>query len=62
MMIVGCMVTFFMSHQQLMVEIQPKGTRTAVLVAGKANKNKIGFQHKVNRLSEKLSMNDGRLS
>ena len=62
MMIVGCMVTFFMSHQQLVVEIQPKGTQTAVLVAGKANKNKIGFQHKVNRLSEKLSMNDGRLS
>ena len=58
MMILGCVVTFFMSHQQLVVELQPKGDHVAVLIAGKANKNKIGFQHRLGRLSDRLSKLD----
>lgn len=55
MMIIGCMVTFFMSHQQLVVEVQPKGDASAVLVSGSTNKNKVGFQNHLQRLADKLA-------
>jgi cytochrome c biogenesis protein len=58
MMILGCMVTFFMSHQQMVVEMRGKGNKTAVMVSGKANKNKIGFQHKLERLADRLASLD----
>ncbi len=59
MMILGCMVTFFMSHQQVVVEMQIKGNKTSVMVSGKANKNKIGFQYKLERLADSLASLDG---
>jgi cytochrome c biogenesis protein len=55
MMILGCMVTFFMSHQQVVVEIQPKGNNIRVMVSGKTNKNKVGFTYKMERLADKLA-------
>jgi len=58
LMILGCVITFFMSHQQVVVEIQPKGKKIAVMVSGKANKNKVGFGYKLERLAEKLSAMD----
>lgn len=58
-MILGCMVTFFMSHQQVVVEIQPKGNKIRVMVSGKTNKNKVGFTYKVERLADKLASLDG---
>jgi len=58
MMILGCVVTFFMSHQQVVVEIQPKGKKVALMLSGKANKNKVGFQYKLERLAEKLAAID----
>jgi cytochrome c biogenesis protein len=58
LIILGCIVTFFMSHQQVVVEIQPKGKKTAVTVSGKANKNKVGFGYKLERLSKDLSAMD----
>jgi len=58
MMILGCVVTFFMSHQQVVVEIQPDGKKVALMLSGKANKNKVGFQYKMERLAEKLAAID----
>lgn len=58
MMILGCIVTFFMSHQQVVVEVSPRGGKLSVMVAGKTNKNKVGFQNKLNRLAEKLETLD----
>lgn len=55
LMILGCMVTFFMSHQQVVVELQPRGNRLAITVSGKTNKNKVGFDHKMERLAGKLA-------
>jgi len=55
LMIVGCMVTFFMAHQQVVVEIQPKGKGVTVMVSGKANKNKVGMQYDINKLVRKLA-------
>lgn len=54
LMIAGCAVTFFMSHQRLVVEVQPGADGIRVMVSGTANKNKIGFQQKVRQIAEQL--------
>ena len=55
LMIIGCFFTFFMSHQQLCVEVAAKGNTSRVMVAGTANKNKLAIQQKVKKISEKLA-------
>jgi cytochrome c biogenesis protein len=55
LMITGCMVTFFMAHQQVVVEIQPQGKGVTVMVSGKANRNKVGMQSDLDRLARKLA-------
>ena len=55
LMIIGCYITFFMSHQQICLEIVATGEKTQVIVAGTANKNKMGMQTKVDRIAEKLA-------
>lgn len=55
MMIAGCFITFFMSHQQFMVEIDKQGKKTRVVVAATANKNKLGLPQKVDALGRRLS-------
>lgn len=59
LMIVGCMVTFFMAHKQVVVEIQPAGKGVTVMVSGRANRNKVGMQHDLQRLARKLAGGDG---
>ncbi len=54
LMILGCIITFFMSHQQLVVEAVPGKSGTAVMISGKTNKNKIGFQMKMQRFADQL--------
>jgi len=53
-MILGCYVTFFMSHQQVCVEVVRTANHSKVIVSGKANKNKMGMQNRVKAISEKL--------
>ena len=53
-MILGCFITFFASHQRLCVEIVRKGGKSLVMVAGSANKNKLGMQRKIEAVSKKL--------
>jgi cytochrome c biogenesis protein len=55
LMIIGCYVTFFMSHQQICIELVRTGKKTEVIVAGTANKNKFGMQARVTRLAGKLA-------
>jgi len=52
--ILGCYITFFMSHQRLCIEVAQSGKKSKVLVAGTANKNKVGMQNRVKKISEKL--------
>jgi len=54
-MIIGCYITFFMSHQQFCVEVLEKSNYSRVIVYGKANKNKLGVQNKIKRIAEKLA-------
>ena len=55
LMIIGCYITFFMSHQQICIELVRNGKKTEVIVAGTANKNKIGMQTKVTGFADKLA-------
>lgn len=54
-MIAGCYITFFMPHQRLCIDVVKKGDQCEVMVAGSANKNKLGMQNKVKKISKKLS-------
>lgn len=58
MLIGGCLVTFFMSHQRLCIEIMPGGSGSRVVLAGTANKNKLGMQNRVKKLSVLLKRID----
>ena len=57
LMILGCFITFFMSHQQLYVEViaTGKGHKSRVTVAGTANRNKLGMDAKVSRMAAYLA-------
>ncbi len=54
LMILGCYVTFFRSHQQVCIEAVRKGSGTTVTVYGTANKNKAAMQRRIQRLAESL--------
>jgi cytochrome c biogenesis protein len=54
LLIGGCIVTFFMSHQQVVIEVMARKKGSAVMIAGTSNKNKLGFQQKLERMAESL--------
>ena len=51
LLIIGCFVTFFTSHQHLFVEVVQKKGKFRVTVSGSANKNKLGMQQEVRRIA-----------
>ena len=55
LMIVGCFITFFMSHQQLCIEVtrQAKGSR--VTVAGVSNRNRLRIQTKARAIAQSMA-------
>jgi cytochrome c biogenesis protein len=55
LMIIGIYITFFMSHQQICVEVARQGKESRIMVAGTSNKNKLGMQKKVAKLSKLLA-------
>jgi cytochrome c biogenesis protein len=61
LMIIGCYVAFFMSHQRLCVEVVKKGGKSRVMIAGIANKNKMGMQARILSISKLLSEKAGIL-
>ena len=54
LMLVGCFVTFFMSHQRICVQVTGGGGKSRIMVAGTANKNKMSMQRKVQQIAETL--------
>jgi len=54
LIIIGCFVTFFMSHQRLCIEVTGENNHSLVMVSGTSNKNKMGMKRKIEILSEKL--------
>jgi cytochrome c biogenesis protein len=55
LMIIGCYITFFMSHQQIFVELAASGKQTQVIVAGTANKNKTAMATRIAAIADKLA-------
>ena len=53
-MIAGIIITFFMSHQRLCVDVSRKGNKSRIMVAGTANKNKLGMKAKAETLARLL--------
>jgi cytochrome c biogenesis protein len=61
LMIIGCIVTFFMSHQRLCIEVTRGGKQSRVTVSGNANKNRFGMRKKVGAITGHLLEVDGGL-
>jgi cytochrome c biogenesis protein len=53
--IIGCFITFFMSHQRVCIDIIKGKTKSKIIVTGTANKNKMGMQQRVKKLSDQLA-------
>lgn len=53
-MILGCLITFFISHQQICLELHEKEGETRVIVSGIADKNKMGMKSRIRLLSRRL--------
>jgi cytochrome c biogenesis protein len=54
MMIIGCIITFFMSHQGICIEIEGHKKKTSVTVTGTSNKNRFAMENKIKKIAEKL--------
>jgi len=54
-MIIGCYITFFMSHQRYCIEVVKRSNKSQVIVTGQANKNKLGMPSKIAKISERLA-------
>ena len=55
LIIIGCFVTFFMSHRQICVDIVADGENSRIMVAGTANKNKLGNERKLTIIAQTLA-------
>jgi cytochrome c biogenesis protein len=54
LIIIGCYITFFISHRQICVEVNSAGGRSRVTLAGTANKNQHGMQRFLERMALRL--------
>ena len=54
MMLVGFVITFFMSHQMIAVEIVDRGKSRRIAVSGVSNRNRLGMDRKIERLAAQL--------
>jgi cytochrome c biogenesis protein len=54
-MIIGCFISFFMSHSRICIEVAAKSGKSRVTVTGIANKNKLGIEARTKKISMRLS-------
>ena len=54
LMILGCFVTFFMSHQQICVEVTEEDGGSRVSVAGTASRNRMAMDNRVEAIARRL--------
>jgi cytochrome c biogenesis protein len=58
LMIIGCYITFFMSHRQICVDVSDSAGKSRVMVAGTANKNKLGNERSLKDIARSLAHED----
>ncbi len=54
LMIVGCFITFYMSHQQIFVEVVQLKKNSRVIISGRSDKNRLAMQNKIEKLEKRL--------
>ncbi len=54
-MILGCYITFFLSHKRICIEVIPQGKTHQVQVTGTANKNKLSMETVVKKMARELA-------
>jgi cytochrome c biogenesis protein len=52
---IGPLIAFFGSHKKLWVRIQDRKGQAIILVAGSANRNRIGFEREFNKIVEEIA-------
>ncbi|MBW1708399.1 MAG: cytochrome c biogenesis protein ResB [Deltaproteobacteria bacterium] len=57
LMLAGCLITFFFSHQKLYLGLIPEGNNTRVIIGGSAHRNQGSFKIKFDKLTEILNSN-----
>ena len=55
LMILGCYITFFMSHQQYCLDVAKAADGSQVRIAGVTNKNKLAMPRKIDAVAEELT-------
>ena len=55
LMIAGCFVTFYLSHQQVGIVIETLAKNSRVTVAGISNRNKLAMKNTIDRLFERIA-------
>jgi len=54
LLIAGCWVAFFMSHQKIVLEVRQSANSSRIKVFGSANRNRLGFEQRMRKLTEEL--------
>ncbi|MCK7503047.1 MAG: cytochrome c biogenesis protein ResB [Desulfobacterales bacterium] len=54
LMVLGCWVAFFMSHQKVAIEVAGSAKSSKVRLFGSANRFRIGFENETRQLAEEL--------
>jgi cytochrome c biogenesis protein len=57
LMIIGCYVSFFTSHQQVFLEVSVKDNQQHLFLCGTSNKDKMGMKRNIAKLKAKLIAN-----
>ncbi len=55
LMIAGCFITFFMSHQQVFVEVIQLKKNSRITVSGLSNRNRLSMDNKVEKIAKHLN-------
>nr|HID58724.1 cytochrome c biogenesis protein ResB [Desulfobacterales bacterium] len=54
LMLTGFIITFFMSHRQIFVQIEKEDNGSRVILGGTANKNKLAFDERIEKMVSKM--------
>jgi cytochrome c biogenesis protein len=54
--IIGLIMTFFTSHSRIWIKIHEHGEITNIILAGKANKNPVGMERELDRITRQLTI------
>jgi cytochrome c biogenesis protein len=54
LIILGCWVAFFMSHQKIVVDVKSSSNSSRIRVFGLTNRNRLGFENAARKLGEQL--------